>query len=375
MSNITIHEVKTKNDLKTFIHLPYKIHKGHKEWLPPLISDEWKVFDCNKNHSLEQCDTVLYLAKKDGKVEGRIMGIINHKYNEANGENNGRFCFMECYDDAEVFDALINSTENWAKQKGMTNLVGPLGFSDKDPQGFLVKGFNDPMTVIVTNCSYKYMIKHMERTGYLKKLDLVQYRMNIPKSSPEIYNKIAKRNTDKGYNILEFTKTKHVRKYIKPVFDLINETYRNIYGFAALTDIEATEFSERFLPLLNPSFIKIILSPEQDIVAFVVAMPDISEGMRKAKGRLYPIGFIPILRSMKKTKQLNLLLGCVKESFRNTGLDSLLAVKIFESAKEEGLEIIDSHLIMETNTKMRAEIERLHGEVYKKYRIFEKRLN
>lgn len=371
---IKLKEVVSKRDLRRFIHLPYSIHKNHKEWLPPLILDEWKVFDKKKNHSFGHCDTILLLAEKDHKTVGRIMGIINHTYNAGHNEKNARFCFAECYNDSEVFDTLIQAVEKWAIEKGMQKIVGPLGFSDKDPQGFLIEGFDDPMTVIVTNCSLPYMVGFTEQQGYTKKLDLVQYRSKVPEDVPDILVKIAERALSRGFRILEFKKSKNVRPYVKPVFDLINETYTDIYGFAPLLDIESKEFSERFLPLLNPEYIKVVVDSQNVVVAFVVAMPDISEGFRKANGRLFPFGFIPILRSFKKSGQLNLLLGCVKTSLRNSGLHALMAVSMYESAHKGNLTFIDSHLVMEDNTKMRAVMERHHHEIYKKYRVFEKDL-
>jgi hypothetical protein len=371
---INLRKVVSKKDLKRFIHLPFKIHKNHKEWLPPLIADEWKVFDRNKNHSFSHCDTIMLLAEKNKKVVGRIMGIINYAYNNGRNEKNGRFCFLECYDDAEVYDAMIVAIEKWAAEKGMEKLVGPLGFSDKDPQGFLVEGFDDPMSVMVTNCSFPFMIDHTMRNGYVKKLDLFQYRSIIPDLIPEFYARIADRIKSRGFKILEFDKSKNVRPYVQPVFDLINETYVDIYGFAPLQEIESKEFSERFLPLLNPAYIKLVVDKDEKLVAFVIAMPDISEGFRKANGRLFPAGFIHILRSFKKATQLNLLLGCVKDNIRNSGIDALMAVSLFESAKKGNLKTLDSHLIMEDNLKMRALMERLDSVVYKKYRIFEKDL-
>lgn len=369
---IKIFEVKTKKELKSFIHLPYKIHKNHKQWLPPLISDEWKVFDKNKNHSFGHCDTIMLLAEKNGVLVGRIMGIINHVYNEGNNENNARFSFMECYDDKDVFDGLINAIVDWAKENNKDSVVGPLGFSDKDPQGFLIEGFDDPMSVMVTNCSFPFMVSHVERHGFKKKLDLVEYRAEIPENVPEFYKKIADRVERNGFHLMEFKKSKHVRPYVKPVFDLINEAYSDIYGFAPLQEIESKEFSERFLPLLNPKFIKLVKDKNEKVVAFVVAMPDISDGFKKANGRLFPFGFIHLLLSFRKARQLNLLLGCVKDTIRNSGIDALMAVAMFNSAKEANLKILDSHLIMEENVKMRAVMERMDSTIYKRYRIFEK---
>lgn len=372
---IKLKEVQSKKELKQFIMLPYTIHKNHKQWLPPLISDEWKIFDKTKNHSFKHCDTILYLALKNNTIVGRIMGIINHNYNKGNNEKNVRFYALECYNEAAIFDTLINAVEKWGKQKKMHSLIGPLGFSDKDPQGLLIEGFKDEMTVMVTNHSFKYMIDHTERNGFTKKLDIFQYRATIPKVTPKIYTLIAERAKRNGYKVLNFKKTKEVKPYVKEVFDLINKTYKDIYGFAALDEIEIEEFSNRFLPLLKPQYIKVVVDTNKKVVAFVIAMPDISEGFKKAKGKLFPFGFIHILRAFKKTNQLNLLLGCVDENIRSSGLVALMHISLFNAARKNKLTVLDSHLILEENTKMRAVIERMEHKIYKKYRIFEKKIN
>lgn len=375
MPNIVIRTVSSKKDLNAFIHLPFRIHKNHPNWLPPLLADEKKVFDANKNHSFVHCETVLLLAEKDGKVVGRIMGIINPTYNEVHKEKNARFFAMETFDDAHVFDLLLKAIERWALDNGMEKLVGPIGFSDKDPQGFLLSGFDDPVSIIVTNPSFAYMINHMDRNKYTKSIDLVQYRAGVPQTISSVYETMFQRVTAAGYQILEFTKTKAVRPFIPDVFALLNKTYTEIYGFAPLDDKEINEFAERFLPFLDARFIKVVVDQQKNVVAFLVAMPDISEGMRKAKGKLFPFGFMYILRSGKKSKQLNLLLGSVEESLRIKGIVSLLAVKVIESAQKANMELFDSHLIMENNTKMRAMYERFDAKVYKTYRIFQKTLH
>jgi hypothetical protein len=362
----------TKKDLSAFIRLPYRIHRNHKQWLPPIYEDEWKVFDHKKNAAFGHCDTILFLAEKDGKAVGRIMGIINHSYNQKQNELAARFCFMECYEDQEVFNALLEAIEQWAVQKGMHEVVGPIGFSDKDPQGFLIEGFDDPVTVLITNHSFPYMIRFMEARAYGKKLDLVQYRFDLPYPLPEIYHKIAERVLRKGYKSVEFKRIKDIRPWVSPVFDLINASYQKIYGFSALTEEEAHEFSNRFLPILNPKFVKLVLDADNKLVAFLIGMPDMSKGLKMAGGRLFPLGFIPVLWSMKTTRQLNLMLAGIEESKRNLGLDSLMAVKIIESASQAKFKFLDSHLVMETNLKTRAEFERLGALMYKKYRIFNK---
>ncbi len=371
--SIELYQVKSKSDLKEFIYLPEKIHKNHNNWLYPLYSDDKIFFNPKKNRAFNYCDTMLVLAKRNGKVVGRIMGIINHRYNKINNENFGRFCFMETFEDKEVFHELISFVENWAKNKGMEKLVGPFGFSDEDPQGFLIEGFDEP-TVMITNCSFPYMAQMIEEEGFSKKMDFVQYKINTPNEVPALYERVAQRPMSNGYKIVEFTKRKQLKPFIRPVLGLTNDTYTEIFGYVPFSEEEMDDFAKRYIPILDPKFIKVITNKEDKVVAYVIGMPNISEGINKAKGRMFPFGFIKILRSMKKTNQLDLLLGAVKDDLRNIGLDTMLANAMLKSAKDRGLILIDSHVVMETNTKMRAEVEKLGAKIYKRYRIFQKDL-
>jgi hypothetical protein len=371
---LTIKEITTKGELREFIFLPEKIHKNHKNWIPPLYIDEWDFYNPKKNRSFSNCDSVLALAYRDKEVVGRIMGIISHKYNEVHQNKTARFFNMECYDEPETASALIKYIEDWAVGLGMTKLVGPLGFSDKDPQGMLIEGFDQPI-VIATNCNHEYMVRLLENNGFSKEVDLVVYKMLVPKMIPAFYKEIQARTLQRNdIHLIEFTTKKALRPYIKPVFRLINETYQNIYGFSEIEEGEMDYMAGRYMPVINPRFVKIIASKTGELVAFVLAMPDIAEGIRLAKGRLFPTGIIKIITTSKRTKLLVMLLGAIMDEYRNSGLDALMGMRIIEEAQAQGMEIIDSHLILENNVKMRAEYERMGGEVYKRYRIFQKDL-
>ncbi|MZP55590.1 MAG: hypothetical protein GT600_09095, partial [Bacteroidales bacterium] len=206
MADITIKEVLTPKELREFIYLPEKVHKNDPNWLPPIYMDERLLFDKEKNKSYKYADAILLLAWKNNKPVGRIMGIINRRYNTINNENHGRFCFMECYDDKEVFHALISKVEEWAKLNGMDMLVGPLGFSDKDPQGFQIEGFEYPQFITAAT-NLPYMPKMIEEEGYTKKIDLVNYLAKMPEKLPEVYLKVLSRvEKTEGYKIIEFEK-------------------------------------------------------------------------------------------------------------------------------------------------------------------------
>ena len=342
--------------------------------MPPLYVDEWAFFNPKKNKSFQYSDTVLYLAYRGKEAVGRIMGIINHRYNEIHKENDGRFIFMECGDDQEVAHALITAVEEWARGKGMSRMVGPLGFSDKDPQGFQIEGFQH-QAVVAMVANHPFMPKLIEKEGYVKKVDLHDYYIRVPEVLPKLYQRVYDRISGRSssYEMLEFTSKKKLKEYIVPCFRLVNEIYAPIYGFVPMTDKEMVELAKRYLPALNPHFVKMVID-KGEVVAFVVGISDFSEGAKKAKGRLFPFGFIHILRALKNSKLLVLLLGGIKPEYRNNGLDVLMGIKMLESASKNGMESIESHLVLETNTPMIGEVKKVGGELFKKFRIYQKDL-
>ena len=372
---ITVKPVCTRRDMRRFIHLPAKIHKDHKNWVPPLYSDDWEYFNAHKNKSFEYSCVILLLAYRGKKVVGRIMGIINHKYNELHGEKNARFNFLEAWDDREVIEILLRHVEEWARLKSMDRLVGPLGFSDKDPQGYLVEGFTEPIS-ISTHCNFEYLIGHLDSLGYEKDIDLVVYKIRIPEQTPELYVKMAERATrnNPGLKLLEFTRRKDLKPMIRPIFTLINETFTDIYGFMPFTLEEMDDFANRYLLIMDPRLIKVVVNERGESVAFVIAMPDISKGIKKSRGYLIPFGFFQILIAGRRTRQLNLLLGAIHPDYQNRGLDTLMGAALLDSARKQHMRYIDSHLEMESNTRVRAEMEYMKGEVYKTYRVFGKSL-
>jgi hypothetical protein len=374
MPELVIKEALTKKDLRDFIYLPERVHKGEAGWLPPIYMDEWLLFDRKKNKSYKYADVILLIAYRNDEPVGRIMGLINKRYNEINNEKHGRFCFMECFDDPEVFHALISEVETWLKKNGMQKVVGPLGFSDKDPQGFQIEGFEYPQFMTSPNNS-PYMPGFLEKEGYEKKVDLVNYLGKIPESFPLIYEKVlARMDKNTEYKIVEFSSKKDLKPYILRVLELMNQTFAEIYGFVPLNDSEKMEFANRYLPILDPKFIKVIEIDGGELVGFAVGMPDFSNGIREAKGKLFPFGIFKILKDSKRSKKLLMMLGGVKKEYRGKGLDVLMGVKILQSGIKHKMDLLDSHLVLENNTKMRAEYERVGCQVVKKFRIYQKQL-
>jgi hypothetical protein len=373
MGIVSIHEVVTRRDLKAFIYLPAKVHKNDKSWLPPIYMDEWELFDKKKNNSFSYADTVMFLAKRDGRYIGRIMGIISHRYNEFRDEKDGRFCFIEAVNDPSVVNLLIDKVAGWAKERGMVHLVGPLGFSDKDPQGLQVEGFGFH-SIITTPTNSSYLPDIISESGFEKKVDLVNYLVDIPSELPPLFQKVLPRlENNTALEVIEFKSTKELKPYIIGVLQLMNDTFTEIYGFVPLTDREKSELAKRYLPILDPAFIKIVKSGDK-LIAFAIGMPDISEGIRNAGGKLFPFGIIKIIRASRRSKNLIMMLGGILKEYRGQGLDVMMGAKILQSAINKGMKTIDSHLVLETNGRMRSEYERLGGKIIRRFRIYQKQL-
>ena len=373
---ILIQKVDSKKKLRIFIHLPALIHKNHTNWVPPIYMDEWEFFDPKKNLSFQSCDTIMLLAYRANVAVGRIMGVIHRKYNALHNENHARFAFFETFNDEEVATTLLEAIENWGREKGMDHLVGPLAFSEKDPQGLLIEGFDEP-SVIASNCNFPYQSELLEKNSFIKKVDLVVYQIRIPDPLPEFYMKINERTlrNNPRLQVLEFTSRSKVRPYIYSVLRLLNLTFTEVYGFIPFSEKEMDIFAHRYLFLINPRFIKLIVTDENELVAFVVGMSHIGDGIIAAKGYLFPFGIFKIFAAARKSKQLNLLLGGIDPAYRGKGLDVMMGVKMMESARALGKTTIDSHLELEDNKKVRAEMEKMGGHVYKRFRVFIKKLN
>lgn len=255
----------------------------------------------------------------------------------------------------------------------MKKIVGPLGFSDQDPEGFLTEGF-EFIPTLSTYYNYPCMIQLLEHEGYQKEVDYIVNKVDVPEKMPLFYQKIYQRLTrHDNFKLTEFSNRKEIKAYIKPIFLLMNECFSGLYGFIPLDTSEMMDLAKKFMPIIDPRFVKIIIK-DHEVIGFIIGVPNMNEGIRQSKGHLFPLGIYYILRSAKKVRQLDLLLGGVKEKYRGLGLDVLLGLKTIESAQKAGYTIIDSHHELESNLKMRAEMERMGGKPYKRFRIFQKKL-
>lgn len=367
--------MRTGSELSRFIRLPFVLPDQRPNRVPPLLMDEREFHDPKKNPQLAHCEVERWIAWRDGVAVGRIMGIIHRSYNAAHGERTARFYDLDCMNDAAVVRALVNTVEEWARSQGMDRLIGPFGFSDKDPQGLQIVGI-EHLPVIATPINPEWLPNMVEACGYTPFEDMVSYRMDIPARMPEVYQAIGDRCL-RNFHLhrVPLRSKRELKPWVVPVLRLVNATYGDLLGFAPMSEAEMRALAAKYMFILDPQLVHLIADAHNDPVAFVIASPDMSEGLQRANGRILPFGWWHILRAMRRSTQLDLLLGAVRPDLQGKGLTAALGVSLFAAARARGFTHLDSHLIMERNTRMRAELERLGAAVWKRYRVYQRELN
>lgn len=379
MSSIQIKRVETKKDLKDFIEFHYDLYEGDQYDAPNLYSDELNTLSKDKNAAFDFCEAEYFLALKEGKVVGRVAAIINNKANEKWEKKDVRFGWIDFIDDIEVSKALLKAVEDYGKEKGMTSIVGPLGFTDMDPEGMLTWGF-DQLGTMATIYNYDYYPKHMEKLGgWEKDNDYVEYRLDVPETAPEKYTKIAEM-VEKRYNL-------HVRKltkkeifeggYGKKLFDLINVTYSHLYGFSELSERQIDQYVKMYFPLADLDLITVVEDGNKDnqLVGLAITIPSLTRALQKChRGRLFPFGWWHLLRAIKfhKTEVVDLLLIGVLPEYRSKGANSLVFADLIPRYVKYGFKWGETHVEMETNESVQSQWGPLDPTMHKKRRCYRK---
>ena len=381
MSSIQIKRVETKKDLKRFIEFHYDLYKGNPYDVPNLYSDEVNTLSKNKNAAFDFCEAEYYLALKEGKIVGRVAAIINHKANEKWKKKDVRFGWIDFIDDIEVSRALFKAVEEYGRKKGMDDIVGPLGFTDMDPEGMLTWGF-DKLGTMATIYNYEYYPQHMEKLGgWEKDNDYVEYYLVVPEKSPEKYTKIAEM-VEKRYNL-------HVRKvtkkdifqggYGKKLFDLINLTYSDLYGFSELTDRQIDQYVKMYFPLADLDLVTVIEDGNKDnqLAGLGITIPSLSHALQKCRrGRLFPFGWWHLLRAIKfhKTDGVDLLLMGFLPEYRSKGANALLFADLIPRYVDYGFKWGETQVEMESNEGVQSQWGPLDPINHKKRRCYRRSL-
>lgn len=351
---IEIVEVKTKKQLKQFVEFPNKLYKGNKYYCPPMASDEVNTFIPGKNPAFDFCESRQYLAYKDKKIVGRIAGIISYAHNERQNTKQIMFGRYDAIDDIEVAKALFNAVKQYGLEKGMTEMIGPHGFCDTDREGMLIDGFEEK-NLSITIYNYPYYQQHMEKMGFVKDVDWVEYQLTMPKEINPKLIKIANHVQERyGYQVKKFKNTKEINKYAKEALNVVNEAFNELYAYVPLTDKMIDQYLKSYIPIINKDYIIVVVDKNDKVIGFGLMVPSLAEACRKHNGHLFPVGWISFLSALKskRNKILEMYFVAVKKEYQATGVNALIMVESLKACFKNGIKIAETGPELELNNKV-----------------------
>lgn len=377
MSKIEIIPVTSRKELKQFVQFFYDLYRGNDYAVPYLFSDEMSTLEHDGNPSFECCEAEYFMAIKDGKMVGRVAAIINHRANERWDRKQVRFSWFDFVDDPEVSAALLKTVEDWGRAKGMTEIAGPIGFIDTDREGMLVEGFDELSTMYI-NYNYPYYPQHMEQRGYEKANDWVELRVKVPEVVPDKFAKITEMVRKRyGLRVHKFSRKELVQDgWGERIFDLLNETYKNLYGFSQLSDHQIDKLVNDYIKLADLNLVTGIMDGDK-LVGFGVTFPSFSKALRKTRdGRFLPFGWWHLLKILKwhKTNTVDLLLIGVLPEYRSKGANALIFDDLIRQFRNYGFDWAITGPQMETNEGVLSQWQYLESEQIRRHRCYKKDL-
>lgn len=375
---VEIKKVTTKAELKKFIRFNYEFYKDNPYSVPDLYDDMLNTFSPQKNAAFEFCEADYFLALRDGKIVGRVAAIINRRANDTWNKHTVRFGWIDFIDDIEVSTALINTVKEWGRERGMTEIEGPLGFTDMDAEGMLIEGF-DQLSTMATIYNYPYYPQHMERLGMKKSADWVEMKIYVPDHIPEKHQRISQIIARKyNLHIRKIKSKKEIREtgIAHDIFRLINDAYTPLFGYSRMTERQIDQYVKMYVPVLDLRMVSIVENEQNEIVAVGISMASLSCALQKAKGRLLPFGWFHLLKALmwKRPKVLDLLLVAVRPDYQGKGVNALLFTDLIPVYKELGFEYAESNPELEMNEKVQNQWQYFKTEQHKRRRCFKQPL-
>jgi GNAT superfamily N-acetyltransferase len=373
--SLEIREVRTAGEMKKFVKFALKLYDGNPYHVPALTFDEINTFDAKKNPAFDFCEEIRFLAYREGKIVGRIAGFINHNANKWWKVQNVRFGWFDVVDDVEVSKALLDAVSVWGKKKGMNALTGPMGFTDMDHAGMLVEGY-DLIGTFATLYNYPYYPKHMEALGLTKDVDWKEFHIPMPEALPERYTRMANIVAQKyGLRTVKFTSLKQLVKcYGEKIFKLWNDTYNVLYGFSPLTDRQVTYYIKMYLSFVRPDLISIIVDQNDDVVGMGITLPSLSKAFQKANGKIFPFGFIPLMKALKKNDVVDLYLMGIHPDYQGKGVNAMIFADLVPIFIKNGYRFAETNPELELNSKVQLLWSDFNPQHVRTRRVFKKEL-
>ena len=373
---VTIKEVVTKKDIKTFVRFPHSLYKGNPYYVPPFEADEVNRFNPKKNESYDECEVKCFLAYRDEKVLGRIAAIIQKSFNEKSNSKRCRFSRFDAIDDKEVSEALFGAVENFAKEKGMDIIHGPLGYNDLDREGLLIEGF-DQLSTFEEQYNHPYYQKLVENSGFDKDTDWYEFRLFAPKEKDPRIERLSSAVL-KRYKLRVHTPKnlkEVVDNYKDQFFAVVDAAYGPLYGTVPFTDKVKDAIIEQFKMILKGKFMKLLFDENDRLVALGIVLPSLSESINKTKGRLFPFGWIRVLHQINHPKHIDLALIALLPEYQNKGINAVILHELINGMVDNGIEYAETNLMLEDNTRIQHQWESFEYIMHKKRRAFVKYLN
>lgn len=375
--SINVHPIATDHDqLSQYVQFPIDLYRDNACYVPPLVIDQIATLSPEGNPAFDFCEAQSFMAFDNGEPVGTITAIINRAANEKTGQKQMRFGFMDFIDSDEVVDSLFEAVAQWGRERGMEEMVGPVGFTDMDPEGMLIEGF-DEMGTMATIYNYPYYVRHMERLGFVKDADWIEYRITIPEGIPEKHQRIGEIVARKyGLKVLKYTSRKKIRReYGRAIFELVNEAYADLYGFVPLTDRQIEHYINVYIDVLRLEDVSLVVDSEGTLVALGISMPSLSQALRKSHGRLFPFGWYHLLKAIKgHTDVVDLLLVAVKPEYQSKGVNALIFNDLIPRYIANGYKFAESNVELEGNESVQKQWEYFERRQHRRRRAWKKSL-
>lgn len=372
---VEIKEIVTRSGLKEFVRFPLNLYHGNPYYVPLLNSDEMNTLRRDKNPAFDHCQARYWMAYKNGKPAGRVAGILNRLHLQRWGQYYLRFGWLDFIDDVEVSAALIGQVEKWAAELEMNAVHGPLGFTDMDREAMLVEGFDQPGTM-ASIYNYPYYPEHLERLGYIKDVDWVEYKILVPDQPVEKISKMSEIVQKRcKLHLAEFRNKKELLKYVGQIFDLLNEAYLPLYGVVPLTTKQIETYVDQYFGFINPDFVPVVLDENDRMVAFGITMPSLSHALQKANGNLFPFGLFHLLNALKRNDRGDLYLVAVLPEFQGRGVNAILVDRMIKVFKKFGIRQVETNPELESNVLVQGQWKYFETSQHKRRRVYIKSLS
>ena len=373
---VEIKAVESRRDLKRFVNYPNVLYRDVPQYIPPLIGDDLSDWDPKKNPAFSYCDARCWLALRGNTVVGRIGAILSRRANEKWGTNRMRFTQVDFIDDPEVSAALFKAVEDYAREKGCDEVHGPLGFTDLDREGMLVEGF-DRKSMFITYYNHPYYIEHLTRLGYVKDVDWVEMLIDIPYDEHTCtrLDRLAERVMRfSNLHVAELKSRRDYKPWIRKVFRMINIAYAGLYGTVPLDERQVARYADKFVPMINPELACFIADENEELVGFGVAAPSMADALKRSHGRLFPLGWLGVLRALKSNDTLDLFLVAVAPEYQNKAVNAIVMNHILKGCHKLGIKKAETGPQLETNHKVQSQWNFFKTVQHKRRRCFIKTL-